>query len=383
MVFGAIPFGIFFFLQWIVPSTNVWVLFWYYVIISVIFNLFYTIVNLPYTALTPELTSDYHERTSLNSFRFAFSIGGSIFSLVLALVIATIFPDDLKKQYLILGLVCGIISVLPIFWCFLGTRHHTLRAKSSESLTDSSSNLPLLEQVKIVFQNRPFLYVTGIYLFSWLGVQLTAAILPYYVENRMKLSTMDFYLTAISVQGTAILMLFVWSKVSKRYGKKIVYFMGMSLWIIAQIGLWFLQPGQISLMYILAILAGFGVSTAYLIPWSMIPDVVDLDELNTGKRREGIFYSFMVFLQKLGLAGGLFLVGQALEIAGFLERVPGQALPQQPDSAIFAIRFAIAPIPAIVLICGIILTYFYPITEAVHGEILLKLNERKTQKLSD
>jgi GPH family glycoside/pentoside/hexuronide:cation symporter len=155
------------------------------------------------------------------------------------------------------------------------------------------------------------------------------------------------------------------------------------LWIIAQIGLWFLQPGQISLMYILAILAGFGVSTAYLIPWSMIPDVVDLDELNTGKRREGIFYSFMVFLQKLGLAGGLFLVGQALEIAGFLERVPGQALPQQPDSAIFAIRFAIAPIPAIVLICGIILTYFYPITEAVHGEILLKLNERKTQKLSD
>jgi len=383
MVFGAIPFGIFFFLQWIVPSTNVWVLFWYYVIISVIFNLFYTIVNLPYTALTPELTSDYHERTSLNSFRFAFSIGGSIFSLVLALVIATIFPDDLKKQYLILGLVCGIISVLPIFWCFLGTRHHTLRAKSSESLTDSSSNLPLLEQVKIVFQNRPFLYVTGIYLCSWLGVQLTAAILPYYVENRMKLSTIDFYLTAISVQGTAILMLFVWSKVSKRYGKKIVYFMGMSLWIIAQIGLWFLQPGQISLMYILAILAGFGVSTAYLIPWSMIPDVVDLDELNTGKRREGIFYSFMVFLQKLGLAGGLFLVGQALEIAGFLERVPGQALPQQPDSAIFAIRFAIAPIPAIVLICGIILTYFYPITEAVHGEILLKLNERKTQKLSD
>lgn len=383
MIFGAIPFGIFFFLQWIVPSTNVWVLFWYYVTISVIFNLLYTIVNLPYAALTPELTSDYHERTSLNSFRFAFSIGGSIFSLVLALVIATIFPDDLKKQYLILGLVCGILSVLPIFWCFLGTRHRTLRPKTSDSLTDSSSNLPLLEQVKIVFQNRPFLYVTGIYLCSWLGVQLTAAILPYYVENRMKLSTIDFYLTAISVQGTAILMLFVWSAISKRYGKKIVYFMGVSLWLIAQIGLWFLQPGQISLMYILAILAGFGVSTAYLIPWSMIPDVVDLDELNTGKRREGIFYSFMVFLQKLGLAGGLFLVGQALEIAGFLERVPGQALPQQPDSAIFAIRFAIAPIPAIVLICGIILTYFYPITEAVHGEILLKLNERKTQKLSD
>jgi GPH family glycoside/pentoside/hexuronide:cation symporter len=158
--------------------------------------------------------------------------------------------------------------------------------------------------------------------------------------------------------------------------------MGVSVWLIAQVGLWFLQPGQISLMYLLAVLAGFGVSTAYLIPWSMIPDVVDLDELNTGQRREGLFYSFMVFLQKLGLAVGLFLVGQALEFAGFLERIPGEALPQQPDSAIFAIRFAIAPIPAIVLVGGIILTYFYPITEVVHDEILLKLHERKSQQSS-
>ncbi len=386
MVFGAIPFGIFFFLQWIVPSTNVWVLFWYYVFVSVIFNLVYTIVNLPYAALTPELTSDYHERTSLNSFRFAFSIGGSIFSLILALVIATLFPEDLKKQYLVLGLVCGIISILPVFWCVLGTRHLILGSQNRERTqlaTAASTNSSLREQVKVVFQNRPFLYVTGIYLFSWMGVQLTAAILPYYVENRMNLSTIDFYLTAIAVQGTAIIMLFVWSAVSKRFGKKRVYIIGISLWLIAQTGLWFLQPGQITLMYMLAILAGFGVSIAYLIPWSMIPDVIDLDELNTGQRREGIFYSFMVFLQKLGLAVGLFLVGQALEIAGFMERVAGQPLPEQPESAILAIRIAIAPIPAMVLIGGMILTYFYPITEAVHGEIVLKLNERKNKRSSD
>ncbi|MDY7020589.1 MAG: MFS transporter [Cyanobacteriota bacterium] len=384
MMFGAIPFGFFFLLQWIVPSTNIWVLFWYYVIVSVFFNLCYTIVNLPYAALTPELTSDYHERTSLNSFRFAFSIGGSIFSLILALILSQFFPNP-KTYYFILGLICAIISVVPIFWCVLGTRHRTLPASNSSSnpttdSTDSSDNIPFIEQIKIVFKNRPFLFVTGIYLCSWLGVQLTAAILPYYVENRMQLSATDFQLAAIAVQGTAILMLFVWSRVSKRYGKRAVYFMGMSLWLMAQIGLWFLQPGQVTLMYILAVLAGFGVSIAYLIPWSMIPDVVDLDELNTGKRREGIFYSFMVFLQKLGLAVGLFLVGQSLEIAGFISQTPGQPVPEQPDSAILAIRVAIAPIPAIVLILGMILTYFYPITEAVHDGILLKLNERKRQQ---
>jgi GPH family glycoside/pentoside/hexuronide:cation symporter len=155
--------------------------------------------------------------------------------------------------------------------------------------------------------------------------------------------------------------------------------MGMILWIIAQAGLYFLKPGQVGLMYFVAILAGFGVSTAYLIPWSMMPDVIELDELNTGQRREGIFYAFMVFLQKVALAVGLFIVSQALQLAGFIERVPGQPIPPQPDSAVFAIRIAIGPLPTLALICGLILAYFYPITREVHAEILLKLKERNSR----
>lgn len=153
--------------------------------------------------------------------------------------------------------------------------------------------------------------------------------------------------------------------------------MGVCLWIIAQGGLFFIQPGQVGLLYCLAIIAGFGVSIAYLIPWSMIPDVIDLDELNTGQRREGIFYSFMVFLQKVGLAIGLFLVGVALDIAGFIESVPGETPPIQPDSALLAIRVAIGLLPTVFLIVGLLLAYLYPITREVHDEILLKLKERK------
>ena len=97
-------------------------------------------------------------------------------------------------------------------------------------------------------------------------------------------------------------MLFFWQVVSKKLDKKIVYFMGTGVWIIAQIGLFLLQPGQVTFMFVLAIMAGFGVSVAYLIPWSMVPDVIELDELETGQRREGVFYAFMVLLQKFGLA---------------------------------------------------------------------------------
>lgn len=383
MVFGAIPFGILFFLQWVVPGTNHWFLFGYYVIIGILFNTAYTAVNLPYTALTPELTSDYNERTSLNSFRFSFSIGGSIFSLILAQIIFTALPDSPYQRYLVLGAVCAILSILPLFWCFLGTRKRVWARNSVAENQDNSDSIPLGEQVKIALSNRPFLLVIGIYLCSWLGVQLTASILPYFVVNWMQLPESTFPQVAIAVQGTALIMLFVWSAISKRYGKKSVYFMGMGLWIIAQAGLFFLKPDQVGLMYILAILAGCGVSTAYLVPWSMIPDVIDLDELNTGQRREGFFYSFMVLLQKIGLAIGLFLVGQALSFSGFLSTVPGQPAPIQPDSALLAVRFAIGPLPTLILIIGIIFTFLYPITKEVHADILLQLSERKRNKNLD
>lgn len=380
IIYGAIPFSVFYFLHWIVPRftadpvANQGALFAYYVVIGICFNMAYTAVQLPYTALTPELTQDYNERTNLNSFRFAFSIGGSILSLLLATLIFSVIPDK-EQRYLVLAGICSVLSVPAFFWCVWGTRQQTAASRA----VDITESLPLIEQLRIAFRNRPFLFVIGIYLCSWLAMQQTAAIIPYFVVNWMGLKEQDFIQFFLSVQVTALVMQFVWSAVSQRVGKKAVYMMGMTLWIIAQVGLLFLQPGQVSLMYLLAVMAGFGVSTAYLVPWSMIPDVIELDELKTGQRREGVFYAFMVFLQKIGLAVGLFLVGLALDQAGFMETVPGQPSPVQPPSALLAIRLAIGPLPTIALICGLVLAYFYPITREMHAEILLKLKERKTQ----
>ncbi|MGB2925381.1 MAG: MFS transporter [Limnothrix sp.] len=443
MLWGTIPFVVIFFAQWLVPSfsdidqVNDWFLFAYYVLIGILFNLAYTAVNLPYAALTPELTQDYNERTSLNSFRFSFSIGSSIFSLIVARIVFQAYPDNPEKQYLILGLVCSIFACLTLFWCTLRLQEKgrnaildrpqrkvfgqilavfsglafisifVLNALQTESLwifvavslgilfavssytfiqspteqhlllahpSNDASETPVAfkEQLKIAFQNKPFLYVIGIYMASWLAIQLTASILPYFVISWMGLPDAMFPNVALAVQGTALLLLFVGSAASRRWGKKAVYFTGVGLWIIAQIGLFFLQPGQIGLMFFCAILAGCGVSVSYLIPWSMVPDVIELDELNTGQRREGVFYGFMVLLQKMGLAVSLFLVGLALSWSGFVESTAGETPPLQPDSALLAIRLAIAPLPTLALIIGLILAYFYPITKEYHEEIRLK-----------
>jgi GPH family glycoside/pentoside/hexuronide:cation symporter len=104
--------------------------------------------------------------------------------------------------------------------------------------------------------------------------------------------------------------------------------------------------------------------------------VIELDQLETGRRREGVFYAFFVFLQKIALALGTFIVGQALAAAGFLAAVPGEPLPVQPDSALQAIRFAIGPMPAVCLVLGLVLAWIYPITKERHAEIMARLREK-------
>lgn len=375
---GAVPFGFFFLLQWIVPQgTDQWGLFWYYTFISIAFGWLYTVVNLPYTALTPELTQDYDERTSLNSFRFAFSIGGSILSVILVGLIGSYFPE-LRQRYLVIGIVCGILGSLPLFWCVWGTFDRMKAVGLQHPEAEQPVTIPFGQQLRIAFSNRPFLFVVGIYLCSWLSFQLTAAIIPYFVSSWMRMnSPWAVPSVVLAVQLTAMAVLPVWNVLSQRIGKRGVYGVGMILWIIAQAGLFFLQPNQVTLMYVLAVMAGFGVSVAYLIPWSMLPDVIELDELQTGQRREGIFYSFVTFLQKVCLGLAVALVLQSLGWAGYVKPTDAVPLPVQPDSVLLAIRLAIGPVPTVALLIGMVLTYFYPITREVHTEIRLKLHERK------
>jgi len=367
LLFGAAPFGLLFFLQWIVPPFDVTGKFIYYLIIALLFDTAFTIVNVPYTALTPELTRDYDERTALNSYRFAFSIGGSLLGGILHQTIVGRYPDDPQTGYLVAGAVVGTLIALPFLWCFLGTRE---RYEPDPEARD----LSLGEQIRYVFSNRPYLFVVGIYMFSWLAVQVTSAVLTFYITFWLRRP--DLITTfLLAVQGSALVFLFVWSAVSRRIGKKAVYLVGSVIWIGVQAFLFFLQPEQITLAIILAVIAGAGVATAYLVPWSMMPDVIELDELETGQRREGMFYGFMVLLQKLGLALGLFLVGLGLQVAGFNENLPADL---QPDSARLAIRLMLGPVPTLILICGMILTWFYPITREKHEATLALLAARRS-----
>jgi GPH family glycoside/pentoside/hexuronide:cation symporter len=107
-----------------------------------------------------------------------------------------------------------------------------------------------------------------------------------------------------------------------------------------------------------------------------LPDVIDLDQLQSGQRREGIFYGLMNQFQKLGLAIALFLIGKTLNWAGFISRNVEQAALSQPDTALWAIRLLFSLVPALILGLGLILAYFYPISREAHAAIREELRSR-------
>ena len=376
---AAIPLGICCVLQWITPPTsNQWALFAYYSTASFLAYAAFSSVMVPFSALAAELTQGYNERITLISFKSTFSIGGSIFMLLIAQVIFA-RVDNPQREYFFLGVVSGLLVIIAIGLCVLGTYQRYQAIRIQHPQIDITTSQSLLKQIRIAIHNRPFRYVIGLYLFSWTGVQISAVILPYFVMDWMGLSEQHFIRMALTVQGTAVASMFIWNWLGRKTEKKTIYYMGVPLAIGAQVGLCLLQPGQIELMYTLAIVAGLGIATVYLVPWAMLPDVVDFDELTTGRRREGIFYGFVVFLQKIGIAMAVFLTGKILDWAGLVATTGEQALViQQPDSAIWAIRLIMGLLPVLTLIGGLMFAYCYPITREVHAEILLKLNNEQT-----
>jgi glycoside/pentoside/hexuronide:cation symporter, GPH family len=383
MVVCAVPFALFFFLNWWVPDFagegSQLGLFLYYTGVSIAFSSFYTGMALPHSSLTPELSSDYDERSRITGFRMAFSLGGSVGGLLVALVVFKVLgaaADTVK--YAAMGAVVAVIGVVSMAVCVAGIWRLARRCdRRRREQSIAPRGLPLRERVTILLGNRPFLLVCGIYLFSWMAMQFTATILPYYAGSWLGLPTATFQLVALTVQGTALLLIPVWGWACVRMGKKPVYFLGMAFWLMAQAGLVLLAPGPSMWIYVLAVLAGVGISVCYLVPNAMLPDVIELDELETGQRREGIYYGCFVFLQKIALALGTFFVGQALALAGYISAGPGEVPPVQPESALTAIRLAIGPLPALAIIAGMILAAFYPINKSRHAQILARIDARR------
>jgi GPH family glycoside/pentoside/hexuronide:cation symporter len=366
LLFGALPLGLSFMLMWIVPPFAPLGLAAYYTLVYILFDTAFTAVHLGYNALTPELTQDYDERSSLNGYRMVFSISGTLGAIILATVLSW-YMTDTRLLYLIIGIGLGLISILPPWVVFSVTRE-----KPANELPPA---LPAMHALRITLSNAPFRMVMGLYLLSWTTASILAAMLVYFASYHLRIPEQANYFV-LAAQGSAILFIpaVVW--LAKVLDKRRSFILGMLTWIVVLLGISGLRADQVQLAYILAVLAGWGIATAYVIPWAMVPDVVEYDQLRTGQRREGSYYAFASFFQKLATGAAIWGMGQALAYTGYLTPSTGQPPPVQPVEAVLAIRFFAGPVPAFLLVIAIAFAWRYPISRASHQARLEELSLR-------
>jgi GPH family glycoside/pentoside/hexuronide:cation symporter len=368
LLFGAVPLGVFFMLMWIVPALDqVWLAV-YYAMTFILFDTAFTIVHVGYNSLTPEMTSDYDERSSLNGYRMVFSISGTLGAIILATVLGWSITDA-RLLYLILGVGLGLVSIIPPLVVFSITRERPAG--------ELPKPLPLGEALRQTLSNQPFRMVMGLYLLSWTTASILAAVLVYFANYYLRIPDQANYFVLVA-QGSAILFIPVIVRISQRLDKRRAFMLGSLSWVVVLLGISAIRADQVGLAYLLAALAGFGIATAYVVPWSMVPDVVEYDQLRSGQRREGSYYAFASFFQKLATGLALWGMGQALAWTGYLTPHPSGPLTAQPEAVVNAIRIFTGPIPAVLLFLAVLFAWKYPITRESHRATLQELAERET-----
>lgn len=359
LLFGAVPLGLSFVLMWLVPDLSQGWLAVYYAVTFMLYDTSLTAVHVGYNALTPELTQDYDERSTLNGYRMFFSIVGTLGAIIAATLLSDVIEDP-RQLYMILGLGLGAVSVIPPMVVFRVTRNYRSNAVGEK--------MPAWESIKTTVTNKPFQKLMGLYLFSWTTASVLAAGLVYFARYYLMMPDHANYLVLVA-QSSAIAFLPVTVWLARKFDKRLAFMLGNLSWLtVLLVFFFFIRPEHLTFTYILAVLLGLGIATAYVIPWSMIPDIIEDDELATGHRREGSYYTFAAFFQKLGTGIALWGMGLALAATGY-----DPTLTVQPDTATFAIRVFMGLAPVLLVLVAMAFAWGYPISREYHQDLLEQL----------
>jgi len=368
LLFGALPYALAFVLLWYRPPIESDLgLAIYYAVAYVVYDAAATFVYMPYFALTPELTLDYDERTSLTSYRMFFSILASLVAFTIPLAIVGSFTPENAPRVLTMGVIFGVASALPLLLTFFGTRERQVYMEQEQPR--------LFQSLRAALKNPPFVFGAGIFLLTWVAVNVLEATLLYFVKYGVERESQSDLIMAV-IFCTAILALPFWEWASRHWNKRWAYAGGVAFWAVVQLVMVTLTPSTgLAPLLFLCVLAGIGVGAAHVLPWSIIPDAIEWDEWQTGERHEGMFYSLITLMQKVATSIAIPLALLLLDVTGY---VPNAA--RQPASALWGIRILAGPIPAVLLCAGILFAIRYPLSRERHAQICQELESRRIGK---
>jgi GPH family glycoside/pentoside/hexuronide:cation symporter len=359
LLFGAGPMFLTMGFFFTAPSlTNPVLLTLWAILALMLLNTACTVITVPYSALTPELTSDYHERTSLNGYRFGCAVFGTIAGAAAVQPLVELFPGA-REGFSKMGFILGAVMMLTTLLTFFGTRE---KGAPPEGLPRGG----FFATYRAVFFNRPYVVLLFTYALHIMGITLLQTILSYYIEyiyrreDMIPLAMMLLLLTAMVFIPVSVL-------VSKKIGKKRTYQICFAVIVSACVVI-FALGHRLGLNFFLGLMvyAGIGVGFSYVAPFAMIPDTVEFDAAQSGERREGAYYGIWTFISKLGAALAGFLSGWILDAGGYVPKAV------QSPAAIMAIRLVIGPLPALLLLGALALMQRYTLDEETYGKLMKK-----------
>ncbi len=387
LLWFSIPFGLGFAILWWAPPFESQIALAVFITFAfMLSDTFQTLVVVPLYALTPEVTLDYDERTSLTGFRMFFNLVASLVTAVTApAIVDSVLASGATQQqgYLIVGSLFGGLAVVPLLLIFFFIRE---RERTQAEITHEES-ISFADSVRTAWSNIPFRFATGLYMLNWITFDLVALALPFFVTYWISNGNLLDKALGLPVESavfallliTSVLMVPFWVWLSNRLNKNIAYVIGMSFWAVVQLLIFTIQPGQITYILVLSVLAGISVATAHVLPDALFPDVIEWDELRTGRRQEGIYYGIKNFVRKMTGALAIFIALQALGWFGYQAPPEGATFFQQSPSALMAIRILIGPFGALLLFSAVAMAWFYPLTRERHARIRRLLEKKKAR----
>jgi len=329
----------------------------------------YSMVNIPYGALTPELSPDFDERTTLNAFRMTFAVVGTFIGAALVLPIVGAFTNK-DLGWLAMGAIMGaVMTITALITVF------TIREPAPKLIQQEKPRERIFATYASALKLKPFLLAMFTYASHIVGITIVQGALLYYfkyiynAEGKFQIALTIFLVCVV-------ISIPVWTMISKRIGKKLSYNLGMGLFAAVVIAFFFVGKGRgVGVMYVTMAIAGLGNSTNYVMPFAILPDVTELDYSRTGVRREGVFYGLWNFTLKVGQAFATALIGLILAAFGY---VPDAA---QTATSQLGIRLLVGPLSAVFFIAGVVILSFYPITRKYYEtQIMPKVAEWEKKK---
>lgn len=339
----------------------------YFLFIIIIFELFFTMYDINFTALFPEIFITVEERAKGNNVRQLFAIIGLIAAFILPGIFISNYTSPKPGEYPFYGMIVGIIIIIP------GLLFLKFSPKERVEFREEYKHAPnFFNTLKFCVKSKSFMRYIPAEIANWFVYGMLPVIIPLYGEFILGFpSIIISLLLGATFLSSAIFMTLLWKPLVQRLGPRKSWLISMSIWIITLIPLFVLNsniPFLEVIAFIVFFLIGIGLSGSLYIIDIIIADIIDEDEVKSGIRREGGYYGVNIFFQRFATVFVFLIIGPVFLIADY-PYFTGSLTPQIE----FGLRSLMFIYPAIALVIAIIAICFYPLD----GERLKQVKEQR------